>query len=232
MVDASELSDFRAVTFAKERAKILQDLNARAVPATLFTGDGHQFQFVVKSVKDEILNLGPVSPPVRRLNKDESIQLIFGLAEGLYLVRTRVADVRGDDLEVSLGADVHRQQRRNNFRVKIPAQLGMRFSLTEIRGVKPASPVDLVPIDLSAGGFRAAWPAQSLGDSSESVPMKGKLHLPGGIILNLEAVLKTVYPAPDQSLVGLEFQNLSTRDEQALLFACMSILRAQAPVVV
>jgi c-di-GMP-binding flagellar brake protein YcgR len=224
-------SEFQQVTFQKELEKILKELDTRLPAVLAMASDKCAFQMSVHHVQDDVLYLNVASPSPRELKAGERLQLAFGLNDGQYVLVTTVNTATRDRIAAPLGSEVYRLQRRSNFRTPVPSGAKISFKLTSFKTSTAASGSVLTPVDLSAGGTRATWPAQSGVKPGEGDSLTGVMTLPGGRSLELFGVIRKLYPQKDGSLqIGVEFQNLSIRDEQTLLFVCMEFHRAMAPV--
>lgn len=241
-------SDFRQVTFDKELARVLEQLGSKSVTLSGVTDDQNQFIFNVLLVSGDKLTVDAIAPVSRGLVVGEAVDIAFGLDDGQYLVKTKVESVDANGHPVlPLGKAVYRLQRRNNFRVRIPERSGVSFKLLS-HGTRAFTRLNLKPLDLSAGGIRVRW--QGHGTDQPDRPKVGDqigclLGLPGGKQLELFGTIRVVYKidrddvaaADDGSRsgdgggdleAGIEFQNLSVRDEQTLLFACLQLQRISA----
>lgn len=225
-----ELGEFRKVTFEKERKQILDDMSAGSVTVLGQTLDNFNCVFNVRRVKDGLLILSFKERPPRALKKDEPMSLTFGLGDGQYYCKTTVSFVSDDEAYFPVGTELYRLQRRNNFRAYVPTHTNINLTLkswnTDI--VKFAARV----VDLSAGGARVTWPADTADKVKVGQQISGSLSLPNGQNMEVFATIKHIWPKqPDGNLpVGMEFQNLSLRDEQALLFICMALHRDSLPI--
>jgi hypothetical protein len=233
---SNEPDDFQLVTFDKEFVKLLSDLQSKIVQLAGRTEDLQQFQFRVRQVIDDVVYLSIHQPIPRVLKVAEPIEVLFGVPTGLYLIKTTIAAANPTQCSFHVGKEVYRLQRRNNFRTLVPAAYKIEFRLTSYRaslvGQGAEQGLTLRVLDMSAGGMRALWSEKSKSTPQVGDHLTGILHLTGGRKVELFGQVKTTLPqdlGPVQ--VGIEFANISVRDEQALLFVCMQIQREQTPVI-
>jgi c-di-GMP-binding flagellar brake protein YcgR len=223
-------AEFRPVTFKKELENILLELEAKSTVLAGLTEDQHQFQFKIRHLTDDVIYVEAIAPVGRALQANEPLQVLFGLPDGLYLVKTRVSQANQGQVAFHLGTEVYRLQRRNNFRTLIPSTYKVDFRITNFKTQSVAPGIVFSPIDLSAGGMRVRWPAQGLAKPTAGDQLAGILILPSGRQIELFGLVKTVSQDPvGVTQAGIEYQNLSVRDEQSLLFVCMQIHREQQP---
>ncbi len=220
----SESTDLRPITFERERAKFLSEISIPGFSALGLTQDHYQLHFSLKRVAGEILHFVSVSPSSRALKIGESLQLAFGLEDGQYFLNTKIENIQLNDIMVSFRQETELSclQRRNTLRSAVPMNSGLKFALVKIGSQILPKPFALNLVDLSAGGFRADWPTLDLGEPAEGLAVGGVLTS-GPKKLELFGLLKTVHRQGHEVQVGAEFQSLSTRDEQALLFICMRL---------
>lgn len=223
-----EDSDFKKITFEKEREKFLSDLSRMKDILLGMTDDELQFQFHVKSVHGESLHLTLVQPPPRELKTGEGVQIHFGMPEGQFLLRTHIGDVKNDSIELPLGRELFRLQRRNNFRVVVPesSKISLRLTAYQSTPVRCELPV----LNISAGGIRVNWPKKDLPDPKEGESLNGVLILPQSQSIEVSGIMKSLIETKSGELyIGVELQNLSVQEEQTLLFVCMQLMREFTP---
>jgi c-di-GMP-binding flagellar brake protein YcgR len=224
MSQINDANDFRPANSDKEIQKILTELSTLRIVVAGFTQDQQHYVFNVKSINGDVLNLEVLAPMGRVLVAGDPLQMLFGLGDGQYLVRTQVAGNDGKLISVPLGREVFRLQRRNNFRTVVPANYKISLRVTSYKATPVKGSVALVPVNMSAGGLRAKWteglPSPQVGDS-----FSGVLVLLAGKQVEVFCTVKTIFGEKKAIEAGIEFQNLSVRDEQVLLFACLQIQR-------
>lgn len=221
-----DINEFHQVTASKALEKLLETIRLSVDYFIGQTSDGQQFKFRIRSVTEDIILASSVTPVVRPLLGGEAIELLFGCVDGAYLVRTVVRVGKPDEVSFQLGTEVFRMQRRNNFRVAILAGAKVVYRMQTFRNaiVPPNTAVPLA--DLSSGGMRLKWPLAGFDQPKEGDHLGGILTLPNGKTIELFGIVKMLLPQTDGTLhVGLEFQNASLRDEQALLFAVVHLQR-------
>ena len=225
MSQSGDTNDFRPANSDKEIEKILHELATQSIVVAGFTQDQQHYVFNVKIVKAGVLSLEILAPMGRILVAGDAIQLIFGLADGQYLVRTQISGNDGKVLTLALGREVFRLQRRNNFRTVVPATYKISLRVTSYKTTPVSGNINLLPLNLSAGGMRAKWAETGLAHPQVGDSFSGSLALPGGKNVEVFCIVKTVFGEKKTTEAGIEFQNLSVRDEQILLFACLQIQR-------
>ena len=219
-VDA--INQFQAVTFAKERANTFLELGAKKtilvcyafdpppIPAAgthslarlnpLIQSDPtmRQLSFRVERVEGERLSLETLAPVRRLLKPNETVELLFGLGDGQYMLHARVERVERGLTIVHPGGELFKIQRRENFRVSIPLDMGMKFKLSSInnRSVEDAREkkkfILLIPLDLSAGGVRLRWIGQGLPTPSVGDQLAVHFEYSTGKSLEVFGSIKTV----------------------------------------
>lgn len=230
IMDSKGNDEFRLVTFAKEREKILSDLFTKSVDLAGWTNDQCHIHFRVRALEGETLVLEFAAPTQRSLAPGESLHFLFGLADGQYMFKSNIEKMEKGKLHVPFGSEIFRMQRRNNFRTPVPADVRISFSLATLNTRKLGG-VASRPVDLSAGGVRVIWPLFAVPAPQDGDQVSGTLSLPVGKSLELFGTVKMVATIGTEVQAGIEFQNVSLKDEQALLFVCMQIQRDQLPVL-
>lgn len=229
----SEVSKFALVTFEKEQQKVFDDLGSKSIILFCFTMDRAEFRFNVRVVRGDVLYVDAVASMRRDLIRNERIDVLFGLNDGLYLLRAEVES--GHEpilLRFNRATSLYRLQRRLNFRTQVLPETRVFFRLTTPKeGL--IMPLELQVLDLSVGGARVLWPRPAVISPAPGARLSGVLSIPSkDIALEIDAVVKSLF-APDESgvPVGLKFDKLKVQDEKALLFACVQIHRSQAPLI-
>lgn len=218
--------DFQPITSDKERAQVLGEISAKVKSVAAMTADNQQFGLNLSEVNGSDLLLKVESPSPRAFKNNESMELMIGLPDGFYLLKTAVKAITGSLLMVSFDGALSKLQRRNNFRAPIAASSKITFKLTSFKTVLQKKPHELRPLDLSASGVRLSWmsaeglPSPAVGDG-----LAGQMVLPNGRAFEIFGIVKNVLNDSSNLQIGVEFQNLSIRDEQTLLFTCMDLHR-------
>jgi len=222
-------SDFVRLV-SQEIEKFKEDLRLKAESLSGLGPDDQPFQLRLRKIDGDFAIATLASPVLHAFKQGAHLELLCGLPDGQYLIITSVHSVGGDEVGFRIGQDVHRLQRRENFRTVVPPGSSVYFQLnslnrTVLNGLK------LTLLDLSASGLRAQWPGSGVDAPQDRDQLSGVLYLPGGRRVEVFGVVKTVVPiaaatppAPYLN-VGVQLQNMSIRDEQMLLFACMQIHR-------
>lgn len=220
-------SEFQKVTFEKEREKILSDLYTKSIQLSGLTDDRRELLFKVKTLDGENLVLEFAEPTVKGVKPGQALQVVFGLADGLFLFLTKADRVEGGRIHAKVGPELYKMQRRNNFRALVPPDANVVFRVASFN-TQTFPKKELSGVDLSAGGIRLRWNS-GLPQPKVEDQLSGWLRLPTGKELELFGTIRTVFVRDGDIDVGVEFQNLSIRDEQTLLFICMQMLRGQTP---
>lgn len=223
-----DMDDFQPVTFQKELDKVISDLRMKPIPVAGLTDDLVEVQLKVKSLQTKTIELEITDVTKRALKAGEILQLLFGLPDGQFLIRATIASVAGGSFSASFD-QIFKLQRRNNFRAKVPPTSTIVLRMTSFKS-STAHRSALAVMDLSAGGVRVKWPATGLPVPAANDQLAGTLSLPQGREVEVFGTIKNVATVDGGFQVGVGFQNMSVRDEQALLFLCMQLQKAQSPV--
>lgn len=222
-------ADFAPITSERERARLIEALSSKAVTIVAEAGGGLKCSFRLKEIRGEKLVMTELEPLARRLKPAEKIELVFGLADGLYLLKTIVEQSDSSATVVPVGNQMFRQQRRNNFRANLALKTKIIYKTEKALSLNLDKPMELELLDLSAGGMRVKWPLQWVLKAHVGETLTGKLSLPGGKVLELKGIVRNVFPeGAGFQPVGLEFLDVSGDAEQSLLFACMQLYRQRS----
>lgn len=224
-------NEFKPVNFDQERERAFTELAHRSVLVTAWTPTSKPLFFHVASVSDSQVRLTLVDGDGLSGHAGDSCEVLFSLDDGQYYWATTLEAASAQEWTLAMSGQLSRMQRRNNFRTQIPK--GQK-ALLLLRSFKTHSvqPTDVSLIDVSAGGARLAWPA-GLSQVTQGDTLSGVITAPGGRQVEVFGLVKSVLTDIDTKAVqvGIEFQNLSGRDEQALLHLCLQIRRAQTPAL-
>ena len=230
MADNGEL---QKITVPKDRERIVSSLKEkRTFPVVGITKDQQQLRMTLKQVVGEKMQLEQDPMPARRLTAGEVVDISFGLADGLYVLKSAVEAVNGEVLVVPLGPELFRLQRRNNFRAYIPMSFEIKFTITELKSDESAKGSSIKLVDISAGGMKVIWPSHGFAMPTVGDKIAGRLVLPNKAgEIELRGRLVSTIALPQALHVGVEFESVNLRTEQSLLFICMQIQRGQPPVL-
>jgi c-di-GMP-binding flagellar brake protein YcgR len=228
----SDTNDFQLVSFDKDRERAFGELAQRGVLVTGWTATSRPLFFHVQGVDSSRVNLTVVDGDGLAGRAGDSAEFLFSLDDGQYHWRTTLAAVTRDAWSLAKGGELSRLQRRNNFRTAVPRGYKATLLLRSFKA-HTISQTELQLVDVSAGGARVQWPSAGLSQPSQGDSLSGLLAIPGGRQIEIFGLVKSVLTDVDTKAVqiGIEFQNLSGRDEQALLHLCLQIRRAFAPVL-
>lgn len=229
--NTNDNDQFRPVTFEKDLERILNELSTKALVLSGFTSDDQQVLLAVRRVDGKMVTLEAAAPVKRPFKDGETLDILFGLADGQYLLRTKIERVDHGHPVVAYGPELYRLQRRNNFRASVPHDAKMRFDLSK-HNTTTVTGVQLIVMDISAGGARLHWYAPNLAAPKMGDQVAGLLVTPGQKQLELFGSVQMVKVSDGETQVGVAFQSLSLKDEQTLLFICMQMQRRQAPIKV
>ena len=228
----SDTNDFLLVSFDKDRQRAFDELALKNVLVTGWTASSKPLFFHVQKVEEMTVSLTIVDGDGLSGKEGESAEFLFSLDDGQYHWATKLHRTDASTWMLVKGGELSRLQRRNNFRTNVPK--GYKASLL-LKSFKThtisATPLELV--DVSAGGVRVHWPKGGLSQPAQGDSMAGIIAAPGGRQIEVFGLAKSIITDVDTGAmqVGLEFQNLSQRDEQALLHLCLQIRRDVAPAI-
>ncbi len=220
-------NDFALVSFEKDRERAFENLLLQPVLVTAWTTTSKPVFFQAVSSDHSGVQLKLVEgDPMSALAGDE-IEILFSLDDGQFHWKTKLIQPWPDRWTVALGGELFRLQRRDNFRTSVPR--GYRKAHFILKALKnlPLTPTEMMLVDVSAGGVRVKWPAAGLTKPLVGETLSGVLTTPGGRQIDIFGIVKSVQAdleTPNVN-VGIEFQNVSGRDEQVLLQLCLQIRR-------
>ncbi len=229
---STDTNDFQLVSFDKDRERAFDELAIKSVLVTGWTATSRPLFFHVQRVDVKTVNLTVVDGDGLSGQANEDVEILFSIDDGQYHWRTKLIKATPELWSLAKEGELSRLQRRNNFRTSVPKGYKALLLLKALK-THTISPTELQLIDVSAGGSRIQWPAAGLAPPASGDSLSGILTTPGGRQIEVFGIVKNVMTDVDSGVVqaGLEFQNLSGRDEQALLHLCLQIRRAQAPVL-
>jgi c-di-GMP-binding flagellar brake protein YcgR len=224
-------NDFTPVSFDKDRELAFEGLANKAVLVTGWVASSRPLFFHVQRVDVMTVNLTIVDGDGLSAATGDSVELLFSLDDGQYHWRTKIHIASAHEWSLAKGGELSRLQRRNNFRTNVPKGYKANLVMKSFK-THTISRTELQLVDVSAGGARVRWPA-GLSMPAQGDSLAGVLSEAGGRQIEVFGIIKSVLTDVDTGATqaGLEFQNLSGRDEQALLHLCLQIRRTQAPVL-
>ena len=227
-----DTNDFSLVSFEKDRERAFEELSHKAVLVTGWKATSKPLFFHVQRVDQATVSLTVVDGDTRSAKAGDAVEILFSIDEGQYHWRTELHHVTADGWSLAKSGELFRLQRRSNFRTSVPKGYKASFLLKSFKTHSiSATPLELV--DVSAGGARVGWSTAGLSAPSKGDSISGVLSTPGGRQIEVFGIVKSVLADGDHpaAQIGVEFQNLSGRDEQALLHLCLQIRRVSAPVL-
>lgn len=219
--------EFQTVTFDKERDRVFAELAKRPVLVSAWIANEPPVSCHVIEVRSKEIALQLVAGDGRGARVDAQVELLFSLEDGQYHLASTLTKVNDDRWEISRAGRLGKLQRRNNFRATVPHGARIAFKLASV-GTTPLK-MDISIVDLSAGGMRLQWPATGVPPLQEGEALSGLVSTPGRSV-EVFGKVKTFQPDSRGARVGVEFQNVSGKDEQSLLFLCLQLRRASEPV--
>lgn len=225
MIDSN---DFQPVTFEKDRERVYQELAIKPVLVTAWTPGGRPLFFHVHGINQDGLQLTVVGGDGADGSQGDIVELLFSLDDGQYHLRSTLKSALRETWTVATDGDLSRLQRRSNFRTVVPPGFSAILKLTGIK-TRQIQKTELPLIDISAGGARVRWPKAGLMLPSEGDAISAEIRTPGREIEVFGLVKNIRLDADSGDMdVGIEFHNISGRDEQALLQLCLQIRRHQS----
>jgi len=232
MVMSDEKSEFQLITSPQELESFLSSLEKQAVEFSVFTEDGRQIPMRLVRIEGRNIISETSDASTSALKAGENVQILIGLTEGLFSIKTKVSAANGRSFSFELGNDVYRLQRRNDFRTNIPPETKIEACITRLRGSELSNPLNLQTLDLSAGGMSVLWKDFRKYKPAVGDLLEGVLTLPESKQVEFNAKIISVSERDESTAaLGLEFQNLSIQERQRILFTCVQIRRNQNPVV-
>lgn len=219
--------EFLPVTFDKERDRVFGDLASRPVLVSAWVTNEPPVTCHVTEVRSKEIALQIVNGDSRGARVDARVELLFSLDDGQFHLASTLTKVNGDRWEVSRAGTLGKLQRRNNFRATVPHGARIVFKLASV-GTQSFK-ADFQIVDLSAGGMRLQWPAGGAIPLKENDAISGTVSTPGRSV-EVFGKVKTLIQDDRGARVGVEFQNVSGKDEQSLLFLCLQLRRASEPI--
>lgn len=228
-----DTNDFDLVNFEKDRDRAFDELNSRGALVTGWQSPaGRPVFFQVQGIDPTGVRLTVIDGDGLDGTAGQTVELLFALDDGQYHWKTPLLESTHDRWTIDRGGDLWRLQRRNNFRTTVPRGYKADFMLRTLK-THQLTPTPIALADVSAGGARLHWPKAGVSPVALQDSLSGTLAVPGSRTIEIFGIVKSVLvdPSTGQVQAGLEFQNVSGRDEQALLHLCLQIRRATASVL-
>ena len=229
MPESQDTNDFQPVNFEKDRERAFQDLASASVIVTAWTTNGRPLFFHAQGFSDTGFTMTVVEGDGQSGRAGDDVEVLFSLDDGQYHWKTKIVKAWVDRWTLEPSGELSRLQRRSNFRTSLPRHYKAALQLRTFK-TRSISPTDLKLVDVSAGGVRVAW-AKALTPPSEGDSLSGLLAAPGGRQIEIFGIIKSVRTDSEtgELFAGVEFQNVSGRDEQSLLHLCLQIRREIVP---
>lgn len=227
----AEIQDLQPITFEKDRQNFWNELieilsHQGEHFVTALTHDHYALRFQLRDASAQTITLQWAAPSNREIKVGEEIRLALGLDDGQFFVHSYVQSIEHGTIQVPFRTETELflLQRRASLRANISAESRVMFEIAS-SGSRPQNPlIPVRPINLSAGGMRLQWPLLELGEPKLQQALGGFLVTHSRRI-EIFGYIQAVYPDGHAVQVGVAFQNLSVRDEQALLFLCLELRR-------
>lgn len=200
-------SFFVSITSKEEKDRIFREVVANKAELKLKSLDSDGDIFVVEPTVIEDDSYDLTCKVVGKPNvgpKDEEVIVKFSLGETLYMGQAKFKQMYGV-LYLDTRGKLFRVQRRDSFRVKLPASFQGKVRIDSVDGKVFKKAFALM--DLSGGGCRFEAPATEAELKSEQA-WKGALLMPGKPELAVGGVLKhfAAHPmAKDKVWIGTAF---------------------------
>ncbi len=204
-------SFFVAITSKEEKDRIFREVVARKAELKLksLDSDGEIFIAEPLVIEDDSTDLTCKLGGETSVNpKDDEVIVKFSLGDTLYMGQVTFKYVYGR-LYLDTRGKLFRVQRRDSFRVKLPAnfQGKVRVDILDGKPFKKAFSL----MDLSGGGCRFEAPATGIELKSEQ-KWSGALLMPGKPELAVGGVLKHIAAHPtlkDKVWIGTAFAGIN-----------------------
>lgn len=215
---------FAKVDFEKERLAILEDVVVHVEDMIALREPQGELTLKPLKLEGKELSTQALTKPAD-LQKGEKLRLAFSLESGQYVVSFTISRIIADKvLLLPVESEFLRLQRRSNFRVKLQVKNGVKFHLQSANGQK-IKPEIISVIDLSAGGAKLTVAAGVSESWKQRTMIEGTLDALENRKFTLQARVVNVSLQGGAAFVGLEFQDVSSREQQQLLNACLALRR-------
>ncbi len=204
-------SFFVAITSKEEKDRIFREIVAKKTELKLKSLDSDGEIFIVEPmvIADDSTDLTcKIDGKVVVNPKDDEVILKFSLGETLYMGQASFKYLYGT-LYLDTRGKLFRVQRRDSFRVKLPASFQGKVRVDVLDGQSFKKAFSLM--DLSGGGCRFEAPAVGIELKSEQ-KWTGALLMPGRPELAVGGVLKHIASHPtmkDRVWIGTAFTGIN-----------------------
>lgn len=223
---SNENSESQRLQTAQEIDTFLKALSSQSTEISLSTDTDNHYRASVVRVEASRVFIQLEKSAAKPLRLGEIIQVVVGLKEGLFTLKTQVTGFDKEQVFFDIGKEIFRLQRRNDFRTPVPVETKIKLKITHIRGTQLSTPIGLQLVDLSAGGVSALWRDHEAHQLANGHEVSGVLTLPDNKEIKFKSDIRSIAGAhPSASVFGLRFLGLSLQDSQSLIFACVQLSR-------
>ncbi len=222
-IDDPSQSNLEAVTLEKDRQRIFEAMASKPLVISALAADRAQFSFELDRVDRGRLFLLLKSPVARLPAAGEQLTIAFGLAEGQYFARGAIEPATGELFVLPIAESLYRMQRRDNFRAPVPESMSIAFTVPDLGGRK----VVFSLADLSGGGLGLLAAKGTVPELKPGDALRGTLLAAGHEPIEIEAVIRHVWPPDHQGVVkvGVQCRNLGAERENRLVAIALQIHR-------
>lgn len=183
---------------------------------------------IVKMSPGDIVDSHMVVVTQGQLPLNEEVIVTFQVGQEKYFMKTtfELHDFTSH-YKMNLAPALFKLQRRNSFRVQIPAEYLAKVNLLVVSEKRVSQKFPL--FDLSGGGFSFEIPSNSQFSITSSALIEGELEIGGKFKKRFSATVRHIMVVGSQGSglkkIGTEFTNLSPSDQQDIVNTVMEIHR-------
>lgn len=216
---------FTRITDLSEKNRLYNDLamGKSELLAKLLAPSSEVFTLMAQEYKDQKIHC-KILPTSSQIPTDSDIILYFFIGGEKYFLQTKY-QILGDRLVLKTDTDLYHLQRREDYRIKIPA--GYR-ALLEIVSISGKTQKHSIPLsDLSGGGCRIEFQQKNISLKVYD-ELKGHLFLPDRDPIQIIASVRhikidTAGKLP--SACGLQFVSLTEQVKNRIIAVVMDLYR-------
>lgn len=183
---------------------------------------------IVSVVPDHIKDSQMIVVSQGKIPFDQEVIVTFQIGQEKYFMKTTFQhhDFSGH-YYMNLAPALFKLQRRNSFRVQIPAEYLAKVHITMVNDVKHSQKFTL--FDLSGGGFSFEIPSNNPFKIDREQNIECDLEIGGKFRKKFSAVIRHVIQVGSQGSglkkIGAEFTNISPSEQQEVITTVMEIHR-------
>lgn len=183
---------------------------------------------ILTMIAQEIVDSHMIVVAQGQVPLNQEVIVTFQVGQEKYFMKTSFShhDFSGH-FNMSLEPALFKLQRRNSFRVQIPAEYLAKINLTKVGDAKVSQKFTL--FDLSGGGFSFEIPSNSQFKIAQGNQVEGEIEIGGKYKKKFSAVIRHVIQVGSQGSglkkIGSEFTNLSPSEQQEIVTTVMEIHR-------